>query len=97
MFSEVYYILRARADGRYVTARPDPDSPSGYLLLFSEQFDALGYLNKHAGDLKDRFAVESITGSQIKPILQRWGFVGIGKVKDVLLPEVDFILVSPHS
>lgn len=96
MFSEVYYILRARSDGRYVTARPDPDRPSAYLLLFSEQFDALGYLNKHAGDLKEQFAVESITGSQIKPIIQRWGFAGIGMIKDPLLPHIEFILVQQN-
>ena len=94
MLSEVYYILRSKADGRYVTSHPEPDSPLAYLLLFSENFDALSYLNKHATDVKDRFAVESVTGYQIKPILQRWGFVGIGKVKDVLLPEVDFIIVN---
>ncbi len=96
MLSEVYYILRARADGRYVTARPDPDRPSAYLLLFSEQFDALGYLNKHAGYLKDQFAVESLTGSQIKPILQRWSFAGIGMIKDPLLPQIEFIQVKQN-
>ncbi|MFM6189543.1 MAG: hypothetical protein ACKPFB_05400, partial [Planktothrix sp.] len=59
-------------------------------------FDALGYLNKHAGDLKDQFAVESITGSQIKPIIQRWGFAGIGMIKDPLLPHIEFIQVQQN-
>ena len=96
MLSEVYYILRSKADGRYVTAHPEPDSPSAYLLLFSENFDALSYKNKHATDVKDRFAVESVTGYQIKPILQRWGFTGIAMVKEPLLPQIEFIQIKQN-
>ncbi len=94
MFSQVYYLLRAKADGHYITAYPDPDNPQSYLLLFSEHFDALSYLNKHAADLAHEFAAESITGSQIKGILQRWGFGGIALVKDPLLPQIEFMTIA---
>ncbi len=99
MFSQLYYLIRSRTDGSYLVARlnhgEDRDEnqvqEASYLLLFSEQFDALSYLNTHAKDLSDRFGVESIPGSQIKEILQRWGFSGIGVVKDPLIPNVEFL------
>jgi hypothetical protein len=91
MFAQVYYLIRAKADGHYLTAHPHSDNSQAYLLLFSEQFEALSYLNKHAGDLADKFAVESVTGSQMKGILQRWGFGGIALVKDPLLPQIEFM------
>ncbi|MGB3404729.1 MAG: hypothetical protein WBA77_18745 [Microcoleaceae cyanobacterium] len=94
MFSQVYYLLRAKADGQYLTAHPHQDHAQAYILLFSEQFDALSYLNKYAADLATEFAVESITGSQIKGILQRWSFGGIALVKDPLLPKVEFMTLS---
>ena len=94
MLSEVYYLIRSKADGRYVSGRPNPDSSENYLLLFSEHFDALSYLNKHAAELASKFSVESISGSQIKPILQRWGFTGIGIIKDPLLPQIEFMVIS---
>ncbi len=90
MLSEVYYLLRSKADGRYITARPDEDA-SGYLLLFRENFDALSYLNTHAPDVANRFAVESIPGTQLGSLLKRWGFVGVAMVTDPLLPKVDFL------
>ncbi len=94
MFAQVYYLLRAKVDGHYLTARPDLDNPKTYLLLFSEQFEALSYLNKHAADLASEFAVESITGSQMKGILQRWGFGGIALIRDPLLPEIEFMTLA---
>lgn len=45
MFSEVYYLVRSKADGRYLAALPNREA-LGYLLLFRENFDALSYLNK---------------------------------------------------
>jgi hypothetical protein len=90
MLSEVYYIVRSKADGRYLTARPNEDT-SGYLLLFRENFDALTYLNTHAAEVANRFAVESIPGTQLGSLLQRWGFTGVGVVTDPLLPKVDFL------
>lgn len=94
MFAQVYYLLRAKADGRYLSAHPHPDTTQAYILLFSEQFEALSYLNKYAADLASEFAVESITGSQMKGILQRWGFGGIAFVEDPLLPKVEFMTLS---
>ncbi len=94
MLTHTYYLLRSKADGRYISAQPNPDSPQGYLLLFSEHFDALSYLNKHAADVTDQFAVESIAGSHIKAILQRWGFGGIALIKDPLIPNIEFMTVN---
>ncbi|MEA5580912.1 hypothetical protein VB620_06110 [Nodularia harveyana UHCC-0300] len=90
MFSETYYIVRSQADGRYLLAHPNSDT-SGYLLLFRENFDALSYLNTHAGELANRFAVESIPGTQLGNLLSRWGFSGVGVVTDPLLPKVEFM------
>ncbi|NJK36796.1 MAG: hypothetical protein HC835_18260 [Oscillatoriales cyanobacterium RM2_1_1] len=91
MLHQVYHILRSKQDGQYIAAHPDPDSPTQYLLLFSEYADALSYLNKYAQELVDRFTVESISGTQLKGILQRWSFAGIGLVKDPLLPRIEFL------
>ena len=90
MLSEVYYLVRSQADGRYLTARPNAEA-SGYLLLFHENYDALSYLNTHAAELANRFAVESIAGTQVGNLLKRWGFNGVGIVTDPLLPKVDFL------
>ncbi len=90
MFSETYYLIRSKTDGKYLTARPD-DSESGYLLIFKENFDALSYLNTHAGDLAVKLGVESIPGYQISGLLKRWGFIGVGIVEDPLLPKIEFL------
>lgn len=90
MLSEVYYILRSKADGRYLTARPS-ENALVYLLLFRENFDALTYLNTHAPEVTTRFAVESLPSTQLGGLLKRWGFTGVGIVTDPLLPKVDFL------
>jgi hypothetical protein len=90
MFTEIYYLIRSRTDGKYLAARPNDDEKS-YLLLFKEDFDAMSYLNTHAGDLANRLSVESISGGQISAVLQRWSFQGIGMVSDPLLPKIDFL------
>lgn len=94
MLSDIYYLIRSKADGRYVSGRPNPDSAESYLLLFSEHFDALSYLNQHAAELANKFSVESISGSQIKQILQRWSLTGIGIIKDPLIPQIEFMSIS---
>jgi len=99
MLSQVLYLIRSKADGSYLVARPQPKSETatapamnpGYLLVFQEHFDALTYLNTHGSDVADRFAVESISGTQVETILKRWGFVGVGVVQDPLLPRVEFL------
>ncbi|AFY53148.1 hypothetical protein Riv7116_0553 [Rivularia sp. PCC 7116] len=94
MLSETYYLIRSKADGRYLAARPNEDDASTFVLLFRENFDALSYLNTHAGDLADRLGVETISGTQIKTVLQRWSFNGVGIVTDPLLPTIEFLVQS---
>ncbi|MEW6496080.1 MAG: hypothetical protein AB1589_26705 [Cyanobacteriota bacterium] len=95
MFSQIYYLILSRADGRYLVAKPnggDRDTGAAYLLMFREHFDALSYLNTHGVDVADHFAVESASGSQIKNLLQRWGFAGVGIVQDPLVPQIEFLV-----
>lgn len=97
MFSEIFYLIRSRADGQYLVAHPrqaaDPDKAPdpGFLLMFKEHADALSYLNTHGATVADRFAVESIPGSQLKNLMSRWGFTGVGMVQDPLLPRIQFM------
>lgn len=88
--SQVYYLVRSKSDGRYLTARID-EHTSGYLLLFNESFDALSYLNVHASDLASRLVVESLPSTQLGNLIQRWSFVGVGIVTDPLLPKIEFL------
>jgi hypothetical protein len=90
MFSEIYYLVRSKTDGRYLAAKINSDR-TGYLLLFREHFDALTYLNTHATEVANRFAVESVPGSQIGNLLKRWDFNGVGVVSDPLLPKIEFL------
>ena len=94
MFTQIYYLILSRADGRYLVAQPNPssrDTGESYLLMFREHFDALSYLNAHGSDVADRFAVETVSGSQLKGLLQRWGFTGVGVVQDPLVPQIEFL------
>lgn len=99
MFSQSYYLIRSRADGSYLAAHPhihektkaNQQTSSSFLLLFSEHFDALSYLNTHAADVVDRFTVEPISGTQIDSLLKRWSFTGIAVVQDPLIPRVEFL------
>ncbi|MEM9925425.1 MAG: hypothetical protein AAF915_17005 [Cyanobacteria bacterium P01_D01_bin.50] len=94
MLSEIYYLIRSKADGRYLAARPNEDDASTFVLVFRENFDALSYLNTHASDLADRLGVESVSGTQLKTVLQKWSFNGLGMVTDPLLPTIEFLLQS---
>lgn len=94
MFSQTYYLILSRADGRYLVAKPNTSHNSveaSYLLMFREHFDALSYLNTHGSDVVDRFAVESVSGTQLKNLLKRWGFAGVGIVQDPLVPQIEFL------
>lgn len=97
MFSEVFYLIRSKADGQYLVARTrseprdEQSADTQYLLIFKEHYDALSYINTHGGDVADRFAVESIAGSQLGNLLKRWGFAGMGMVQDPLLPRIEFL------
>ncbi|MGC9502922.1 hypothetical protein [Baaleninema sp.] len=91
MFSQTYYAIRSRKDGSYLSARPDPEGSDRFMLMFSEHFDALSYINKYAAEYKDQLAVESISPTQLKGVLQRWGYAGLAVVRDPLLPRVEFL------
>lgn len=96
MFSETYYALRSRQDGQYLVARfpnPETKTQSNYLLVFRENFDALTYLNKYAKDIARQFSVESLSTNQLKGVLQRWGFNGIGVVQEPLEPKIQFLVM----
>lgn len=86
-------------DGQYLAAHPrrtadsDGSAPQpGFLLLFQEQYEALSYLNTHAPDVADRFAVESVPATQLGKLLERWGFIGVGLVKDPLTSNIEFLV-----
>jgi hypothetical protein len=97
MVSQTYYLARSRADGKYLTAHPNanpdgnPTQQQSYLILFREHYEALSYLNTHARELADRFAIESISGTQLETLIKRWNFNGVGIVQDPLLPKVEFL------
>ena len=96
MLSQLYYIVRSKVDGKYLVAQIDKgedEAPVSYVLVFPENFEALSYLNTHGSDVSDRFIVESTSGTQLKTILERWEFHGIGLVKDPLVPRIEFMSV----
>ncbi|MBW4652896.1 MAG: hypothetical protein KME20_07710 [Kaiparowitsia implicata GSE-PSE-MK54-09C] len=100
MISQVYYLVRSRQDGQYLVARPRPPAsasesePTAFLLLFNEHADALSYLNTHAAQVSDEFVVESMAATQLKGMLKRWGFGGVGVVNDPLIPQVEFLTIA---
>jgi hypothetical protein len=96
MLSQIFYLVRSKTDGQYLVARTQPGaadaSPDpGYLLMFKEHADALIYLNTHGSEVAHRFSVESIPGTQLKNLLNRWGFTGVGVVQDPLIPQIEFL------
>ncbi len=93
MLLSLYYTLRSLGNGSYLVARPTSDDPSGYLLVFREHADALGYINTHSPELCDRFAVETIPSQRLPSLLQRWQLVGVGLVQDPLLPTIEFLSI----
>ncbi len=94
MYSEIFYLIRSKLDGKYLVAHPKTKEGMGYLILFKEHFDALSYLNKYAEDVRDRFSVESLPGSQLKSLVKRWEFEGVGIVQDPLLPRIEFLSIN---
>lgn len=87
----MYYLLRSKIDGQYLVARPK-GKDTAYLLLFREDFEALSYLSAHAAEVANRFTVESLASDRVNPLLQRWGFQGVGLVQDPLVPTIEFML-----
>ncbi|MEL6939073.1 MAG: hypothetical protein AAFO84_07755 [Cyanobacteria bacterium J06598_1] len=97
MLNTPYYLLRSKSTGQYLVARPPekgghPEQPTEpFLLLFIADFDALSYLNAHAGEHAAQFAVEYCDQTKIKGICDRWSYKGIGIVNDPLVPRVEFL------
>jgi hypothetical protein len=93
IFNQIYYLIRAKQDGQYLVAKIDNQQGknSRYLLVFKEDFEALSYLNAHAQDYSPQFTVESVSNAQLKGIMQRWGFNGMGIVEDYLIPKIKFL------
>ena len=94
MLATTHYLLRSKQDGQYLVARlrkGESESLASYLLLFKESYDALSYINTHAQDLANNFSVETLSGTQLKGLMQRWGFAGIGLVSEPLEPQVQFL------
>lgn len=93
MLSQTYYVLRSQQDGQYLAARPDAEGDR-YLLMFTEHFDALSYVNRFAEDYKEQLTVESLATPSLKRLLQRWGYVGFALVRDPLLPRLEFLTAT---
>lgn len=91
MFTKSYYLLRSTHDGQYLAAKPRNQASKGFLMLFNADYEALSYVNQHAAEVADRFAVESISGQQLKQMIDRWGYEGVGIVNDPLVPDVEFL------
>lgn len=92
MYSQTYYLLRSKQDGRHLSARDTTEtSDKLFLLVFIADYEALVYLSTHAPDMRDRFTVESISVHQLKMLLTRWGFTGIGIVRDPTASVVEFL------
>jgi hypothetical protein len=88
----IYYAIVTRTSGQHLTV--SQDKSSHYLLLFSEDFNALSYLNHHARDLASQFAVEAIATNQLGNLLNRWGYQGVALVRDPLGPELEFLAIG---
>jgi hypothetical protein len=85
-------VVRSRVDGQYLVARlkSEDGQPKPHLIVFSEHADALTYLNRHAPDLADQFAVETLTQPQLPALLKRWSYQGVAIVEDPWLPTLKF-------
>ena len=96
MLSSISYVIRSQKDGKYLVARisQNEDSPeTSYLLLFTADHHALTYINTHGKEMSDRLIVESLSPLQLKSLMQRWGYQGIGLVEDPLIPNINFLTV----
>lgn len=90
----INYLIRSKQDGKYLVARlsESPDqAEASYLLVFKEDYEALSYINTHGKPYSDRLSVESVSPTQLKGLLQRWGYQGLGIVEDPLIPTIHFV------
>lgn len=89
MLSQLHYVLRSRRDGQYLTARVAEEKT--YLILFKTDYDALGYVNAQVPEARGSFTPEAVGAGQLKVLLQRWSFQGVGVVEDILEPRIQFL------
>ena len=92
MLLQINYLIRSKKDGKYLVARlPGQDgTENSYLLVFTQDYDALSYINTHGQEYSDRLTVETASPIQLKSLQQRWAYAGFGVVKDPLVPEINF-------
>lgn len=92
MLLQINYLIRSKKDGKYLVARiPEADGKeNSYLLVFSQDYDALSYINSHGQEYSDRLTVETASPTQLKSLQQRWAYAGFGIVKDPLVPNIEF-------
>jgi hypothetical protein len=88
---ELYYVLRSRLNGQFLVAHPNGPEDKSYVLVFKADYDALSYLNTHAAQSKEQLTTESLSASQLRANMDRWGFQGIGLVEDPILPGIQFL------
>ena len=93
MLLQINYLIRSRKDGKYLVARLPQQSgiEASYLLVFQQDYDALSYINTHGKAYSDRLSVETATPIQLKSLLERWDYDGLGIVKDPLVPDIEFM------
>lgn len=93
MLLQINYLIRSKQDGKYLVARMPESSGSeaSYLLVFSQDYDALSYINAHGQEFSDRLTVETASPTQLKGLMSRWKYAGFGIVKDPLLPKIQFV------
>ncbi|EDX86481.1 hypothetical protein S7335_4185 [Synechococcus sp. PCC 7335] len=97
MINTPYYLLRSKSTGQYLVARPPTEgthpeqSAAPFLLMFIADFDALSYINAHAGEYASQFSVEYCDRTKIKSICDRWSYKGVGVVNDPLIPRIEFM------
>jgi len=87
-----YYLILFEQNGRYLVAYPKREK--SYLLLFLEYAQALSYLNTHAQQLAENFAIECHSMQQIQLIIKRWQFEGLGIVEDPWEPKIEWFIVQ---
>ena len=97
MLSQINYVIRSIQDGKYLVARVSQEqepTEASYLLVFQLDHEALSYINTHAQEFSDRLQVESVSPSQLKALLARWGYQGVALVEDPLLPKINFLVTT---
>lgn len=94
--SSTYFVVRSQTSGEYLIAHPSQDTAVGYLLVFSNDYDALSYVNAHAQGSRGDGRVESIASTALRSTIDRWQLTGFGVVSDPLIPEVEFFRIDKH-